>query len=747
MITYVKSGYVDTYNKLFRDASAEVKRYFESLPVDSEIRIDYNKNPDKFTQINDLGDYFSFMEILTDHDVDHKELTFTKLPLDEQNFVVDLNKREIVVPEHFAKNGVGVRGDNIAEIVYFEVDRYFDATDLYLQDIIIEWVNAAGQKGYSRPYGKDVNLIPGKIVFGWPISSMITPNQGNVQFAVRFYKTDDTVGSSGVAFSLSTKLQTVKVNMDIDIQLEDIINPNDKNPILADDVVAVIKARARNSESDNATSKPGTPVIFYMGEELGAEDGNGAAWTPEGSNLARVVYITTSPEDPEGEVTISAGVYADGDGSTTPSFWQKFKYEIKDKKVREVILAAQYEEKNPEEKAEYDENFLQETVWLDYAEISVTEAQKEINARQPDAAGIIYYRKESTPEGHDAYYMVSRDEVLAMEEATAQPLFRRDYTAKITDIGVYQFVGEVVAGVHTKQEHSNYILVFPPVRPKNVAVAGLTKMEENAETKIYETTLSATMSDFGTELDEDNLPPGFVTEYHAEGGKELYPFDGTQEWGSYRWFHNANVKTPAEELKDEDWAELGAITKDVVVTQEGYYKCGIVGHLNNHVSEEVMADPYRVTRPASHFTVTLFGKDQYDTMISSATNADIANDERPAVLTAVGTEGLTIECTLEEPDYTDALIYKWYQYLPDSEQNKDKPLNVDLEDAINAIKGIYEPDEKGSILWAADVLQEGANEANFVPEKGGIYFCVITNTYNEDTKVMCSPFMQFSLQQ
>lgn len=740
MITYVKGQYVNDYNVLYKEAAEVLKEYFESFPVGAGERQDYDRDPENYLKIQDLGDYFSFMQILTRHDVDNNELTFTKLPLDEQNFVVDLNKREITVPKHFIDNGIGVRGDEIAEIVYFEVDRYFDATDLFLQDIIIEWVNAAGEKGYSRPYGKDVNLIPGKIVFGWPISSKVTPKDGNVQFAIRFYKTDDTIGSSGISFSLSTKLQTVKVNRDIDISLHDIINKSDD--ILADDTIDIIKARAKNSESENATATPGVPVIFYLGKEPGEEIGNGIAGPDEA--MARVVYITTSPDDPEGAVSITAGVFANGDGSTTSSFWQKFKYEEKKDRIREVILTAKYNELTDEEKKEYDANFLQETDWLNYEEILVTEAQDEIRGRAADAAGILYYSREGSEETGYAYNILANADILAMT-AEDGPVYRQDYHAIFTDVGVYQFVGEVVAGAHSKQTKSHYILVFPPVRPKDVAVGGPTKMQENAETKQYETTLVANMSPFGTELDADILPPSFV-EY--DKNKELYPFDGEQEWGSYRWFLNENVKTPIDELAEEDWHNIGgADDQELIATKEGYYKCGIVGHLNNHVSEEVISEPYRVTRPASHFVVTMLGKDQYGVEIASATDLNVAADSRPAVLTAVGVDGLTVNCTLDEPEYTDALTYKWYQYLPDDEQNKDKPLNIDLEDAVNAIKGVYVPDEKGSIVWSADILQEEATEANFIPAKGGIYFCVITNTYNEDTKVMCSPFMQFSLQQ
>ena len=737
MITYVKGQYVNDYNVLYQDAVEALKEYFLSLPADDEARREYEKAPEKLT-ISNLAEYFGYMKHLTAIDVDKNELKFTKLPLDEENFIVDLNKREIAVPEHFAKNGVGVRGDEIAEIVYFEVDRYFDAIDLNQQEIIIEWINADGQKGYSRPYGQDVDLIPGKIVFGWPISSKVTPKDGQIKFAIRFYATDDTAGSSGVSYSLSTKLQTVKVNMDIDILLEDILN---KRPhILADDCIDVIKARAENSErKDHAT--PGTPVIYYIGEELGAEDGNGVALP---ANKATVVYVSTPTEDgAPGAVTISAGVYADGDGVTTGSFWAKYKYEVKDSRVREVLRTDAYDALTDEEKAEYDANFLQETRWLNYEEISVADAKAEIAARAANAAGILYYAKEDT----NKYRVLTLAQINEMPDE-AEAIYRQDYTAIISDVGVYQFVGQVDAGSNNKQTKSDYILVFPPVRPKDVAVGGNTMMEEGAD-GVYATTLSANMSEFGTELDADLLPPSFVD---YENNKELYPFDGSYEWPTYTWYHNPNVKTAIDKLADADWEQMeDEVAKQLMAKEEGFYKCGIVGHLNNHQSEEIISEPYRVTMPASRFTLAIKGRDQYQDNIETITDRQFAADGKPALETAIQyidgnvVKGLTVVPTLEDERYMDAFTYEWYQYVWNTEAGKD--FSVDAGDAIKAIQGIYEPDLKGTIAWPADLLQEGATTNEFVPTKNGIYFCIVTNTYNDDTEVMCSPFMQFNLQQ
>lgn len=145
------------------------------------------------------------------------------LPLDEPTFDIDANTRDILVPEVFRKNGVGVQGDQLAETLFFTIDRYFDTTDLYSDDIkgIIQWESAPKGKqfetGYSPIVFKDVTIVKNKMVFGWLLNDTITANPGTVKFSVRFFSaTKDTNESNKdllkLDFSLSTKTQTITIN-------------------------------------------------------------------------------------------------------------------------------------------------------------------------------------------------------------------------------------------------------------------------------------------------------------------------------------------------------------------------------------------------------------------------------------------------------------------------------------------------------------------------------------------------------
>lgn len=179
-----------------------------------------NERPDVTpVTINSLDEYFSnFKELaLSDKHV------FKKLPLDEPTFDIDANTRDILVPEVFRKNGVGVQGDQLAETLYFTIDRFFDTTDLFGDDIqgVIQWESAPKGKqietGYSLIAFKDVTIVKNKMVFGWLLNNVITSNPGTVKFSVRFFSTTRDTNENNkdllkLNFSLSTKTQSITIN-------------------------------------------------------------------------------------------------------------------------------------------------------------------------------------------------------------------------------------------------------------------------------------------------------------------------------------------------------------------------------------------------------------------------------------------------------------------------------------------------------------------------------------------------------
>lgn len=207
-------------------------------------------NPDEY--ISSLNEYFAAIEDLAQID-----LKFTILPLDEETFDIDANSRTITVPPSF-KHGVGVKGDQVAEIIYFKIDRYFDATDLNTQNIYIEWENAKGEQGLSKEYVRDITTDPDHIIFGWPLASQITEYAGAIKFAVRFYSfKDPTAEEKEIVYSFATQPQTIMINNTMDFAIAD-----EGIQRLEDDVIDMIKARFQNSEKDDVTTDVPAPTFL-----------------------------------------------------------------------------------------------------------------------------------------------------------------------------------------------------------------------------------------------------------------------------------------------------------------------------------------------------------------------------------------------------------------------------------------------------------------------------------------------------
>lgn len=142
-----------------------------------------NADEIKYGRFLSLDGYFAHMRDLVLADP-----VFTMIPSDEEPFVIDANARTISIPAAFNKCA-GVVGDDMCEIVTFTIDRYFDYVDLATAQICVQWSTAEGE-GISHIGLRDLETIPGKIRFGWPLTSEMTKKAGPITFAVRFFMKD-----------------------------------------------------------------------------------------------------------------------------------------------------------------------------------------------------------------------------------------------------------------------------------------------------------------------------------------------------------------------------------------------------------------------------------------------------------------------------------------------------------------------------------------------------------------------------
>ena len=189
---------------------------------------------------------------------------FLMLPMDEIHgnnvLVIDPNSRAITIPTSFSRNGVSVTGDELAETLLFEIDRFFDITDLVTTDIYVQWTNPAGQEGASKITMIDYNSKAGKLLFGWPLTSKVTvenANQtnGQLKFAVRFFKRD---GSGKINYSLNTLPATVMIKQALYTNWNDLLD--------IDDPAAELAVAIENGPASDGPSAE-FPIIY---KDLGA---------------------------------------------------------------------------------------------------------------------------------------------------------------------------------------------------------------------------------------------------------------------------------------------------------------------------------------------------------------------------------------------------------------------------------------------------------------------------------------------
>lgn len=299
MITYVNKNNADKYSFLYSQASQDLRTHdangnevpmgsanallqFTELSGEKALTIDeyvagrfYVKNADgvyvlcedsedKFNpdqvyyqsdDITSLDEYFSYIV-----ELNKISKRYTILPLDEEVFEIDANTRTIKVPDSFKNNGISVQGDEVAEIVYFRINRFFDSMDLALRDIYIEWKSAAKDEngkeitGVSVPWVIDTESDPGYIIFGWALSSKITAAAGTVTFAARFYTFDKE--KEILEYSLSTLQQTATIKPSLNFNLKDIIMDGS----LIDDPDSLISDRFKNSQLSSGAVQAEIPT-------------------------------------------------------------------------------------------------------------------------------------------------------------------------------------------------------------------------------------------------------------------------------------------------------------------------------------------------------------------------------------------------------------------------------------------------------------------------------------------------------
>lgn len=244
MITKVTKANQGLYTALFEKATADLAADNESgTPI----------------VISSLDDFFLNITALMGSE--EGENYYGILPLDEPFFEIDANTRVIKVPSEFKANGISVKGDQISEIVFFTIDRYYDSIDLYDDEvkIFIQCEDAGHvQHVYPNQY-KNVSILKsqGKMIFGWGLDQNVTSTPGAIKFSVRFVKAD---AENNTSFSLSTLNAEAIINPALDFAFK-----GDAPEFLeVIDNSRMIRSRIKDSEPDGTENLDSIAIPMFF---------------------------------------------------------------------------------------------------------------------------------------------------------------------------------------------------------------------------------------------------------------------------------------------------------------------------------------------------------------------------------------------------------------------------------------------------------------------------------------------------
>lgn len=425
-VPYEGNGYVlrETFMKNpgdFYVKNAETGEY-EVCTTASQYDINTEYYVENYPDITTLEKYFSVLgELLKidggDQDDDSYETIhsqgrrFTMLPLDEDVFEVNANTREISVPETFRRYGVGVQGDDLAEVVYFKIDRFFDATDLDTCDCYIQWEAPSREIGVSVPWVIDIESDPNKMIIGWVLSKRITSEPGNVKFSLRFFKhVQNELGEKELIFSYGTLASTAPIKSTLTVDMSK-VEDNTIFKEYATDRSIVNRIANSHTKVTNVT-----PV-------------NDPAWNDP--TVTKTTYFDLDPnmdwsEDDKGAVVLRAQAHST-DGGIITYEWRKI---AEDGGLGYPVSDIEY----------------------------VAQQTTGLTAEEARSKGIVLYERQATdPVSYKIY-----DKIDELTDDIVKTLFTKDSVCKVGAVGTYVAAATNRKGFSTKTVASEKYIVPGP---------------------------------------------------------------------------------------------------------------------------------------------------------------------------------------------------------------------------------------------------------------------------------------------
>lgn len=127
-----------------------------------------------------------------------------RIPTEEPIYQINLNSRSVEAPSF-----VGVEADHESELIYFEMDRFFDSVDLSTCIGMVQFRNAKNEEYYYVIPYYDIDSIRGKMIFAWDIQSPATKYGGTIQFSFKFFRVE--LASGELLYELNTLVAKSRV--------------------------------------------------------------------------------------------------------------------------------------------------------------------------------------------------------------------------------------------------------------------------------------------------------------------------------------------------------------------------------------------------------------------------------------------------------------------------------------------------------------------------------------------------------
>lgn len=772
MVTYLDNSNAKQYHILFDKATTLLKTKKPETLTEALRSISENQNAttdelwSDFT-ISSLNEYFAYLEdILKAAHQDSNEDAerfYVRLPLDEDVFAIDADTREITIPRSFENSGVGVQGDELAEVVYFTIDRFFDSMDLASDNIhiAIQWEltrNGESVKGFSRNFGKDIESIPGTIIFGWPISHELTETSGSIRFAVRFYSID--ANNQSFSYSLTTLPASVRINSSLDHEVieksQEEINHG-----------SIITSRIKNAGIYNPSMPtPSAPIISTPLHVI----------IPE--TTGKIVDLPTTTNAETGAITygsVKIGIGAQpSDVGVVGYTWKKFGYlqESGEYDSNSSILSDNISTEYVLVKEELNPNYQYFTKSGDvYSLIDITsqlktyidvETSEDTNTYPFLYAHVVTIDEEETtvytPEVSNSPAGYERASTVGGGFITE--LYKKISTIEVGTTGIYTAdvsARALVNTVTTTMVRDDGIVIPGPLSPVITMPAAITTSDEDTQTAhvivgsdAVELTPEVVAGEVGKEASEVGEDPDVLVttawQVFADG-----------EWSAVSDIANvvsvSNDATPILTISDVNNAAIVGDQYRVAATS-----------LRNGVSTSAYSGVYRVTHaPVVPEVLVRDYNVGSRTFEWTARNYNSSNNIKNASLSR--NESLEVGVTAEGVK-TDGISYIWVK----ANRNDSEILyNVDLPDdpayltfieKINTALGITDTSEPYAsddehVRTKDDVIEDlrkiasvtvDANDGvtrytdAYQPEERGVYYCVVINELNNNLAVNVSPF-------